>query len=118
MRIQLLPLSALVLTLACGLPLAIDCQQAVKPALPPATKAEHTAAPAIPAEALPQPTEFEKLQLENIQLKFSILTGQQQQLQTQYSSLIQKIVSEHPGTTWDAQQNRLIPAPKAAAEKK
>jgi hypothetical protein len=59
--------------------------------------------------AILEPTELEKTQLENIQLKFSILHQQQIELQSQYSSLIQKIVSEHPGYFWDPATSSLKP---------
>ena len=89
----------------------------VKPALvtptpaPPDVK-QPTAADVKPTP-LPTLTEVESLKLENLQMKFTLLSQQQQQLQQTYTSLIQTILAEHPGYTWDAANSRLMPIPKS-----
>lgn len=63
-------------------------------------------------------TEVQKLKLENIQLKFSVIQSQQQQLQTEYQALVQQLLAEHPGYRWDAQTQSLVAVPTPAAGKK
>jgi hypothetical protein len=76
-------------------------------------------APAAPVyEALPQPTEVQRLKLENLQLKASLLAQQQQALQQEYSALVQAIIAEHPGYIWNPQTASLQPAPKPAPQPK
>lgn len=61
----------------------------------------------------------EALEIENLQLKFSVLSNQQQQLRAQqidlsnqYAALVQTIEAGHPGFKLDPQTAKLIPAPK------
>lgn len=62
-----------------------------------------------PASGAPEPTENEKLRLENLQLKFSALQAQQMDLQNQYVALIRQIEAEHPGFTFNLQTGKLTP---------
>lgn len=66
--------------------------------------------------AMPQPTELERTQLENIQLRMMLLGDEersipqrQQQLQEQYGALVQQIQREHPGFVWNPQTSALVP---------
>jgi hypothetical protein len=68
-------------------------------------------------EALPQPTEVQRLKLENLQLKATLLS-QQQALQQEYGALVQAIIAEHPGYIWNPQTASLQPAPKPAPQPK
>lgn len=79
-------------------------------------------APAKPAAAAaaPEPTELQKTQIENIQLKMALLAEEERgipqrrnDLIQQYSQVIQKIIAEHPGYTWDPNRSALVPLPKA-----
>jgi len=99
------------LILATALTLPAFAQTKPAPAKP--------AAPAPQLASVPQAqiTEFEKLKLENIQLKFSLLQVQQKQLQAEYQSTIQAIVAEHPGYQWDPQTSALVATPKATPSK-
>jgi hypothetical protein len=86
-----------------------------------------------PAEALPQPTETELLKIENLQLKATVLAQalqsideqlkrlpserdatrkQQDQILQDYTALIKKIESEHPGFHWEPVKRTLIAIPK------
>jgi hypothetical protein len=80
-----------------------------------------------PVQPGPPPTphlsEVEKLKIENLQLKFTQLTQQMQQAQTeqqklgqQYQALLADIEKEHPGFTV-GQSGDLIPKPAPAAPK-
>jgi hypothetical protein len=69
-------------------------------------------------EALPQPTEVQRLKLENLQLKATLLSQQQQALQQEYGALIQTIIAEHPGYIWNPQTAALQPAPKPVPQPK
>ena len=71
------------------------------------------AAKPAPTSSSPEPSELEKARLENLQLKFTLLDGQQRDLQSQYGALIQQIQAEHPGTYWDAKAGALKPIPAA-----
>jgi Skp family chaperone for outer membrane proteins len=80
--------------------------------------------PPVVSVQTPEPTEVEKLKLENIQLKFSLLQTEQQRLQTEqqklqsdYQATIQAITSEHPGYQWDAKTSSLIAVTKATPSK-
>ena len=88
--------------------------------------------PAPPAKPAPQlavvpalqPTDVEKLTLENIQLKFSLLQTQlaqlqteQKKLQTEYQTTVAAIVAEHPGYQWDDKTAGLVAVPKATPSK-
>lgn len=94
-----------------------------KPAL--AQQATQAKPPAPPAAApLPQATELEKTQLENVQLRMMLLEDEErslpqrkEQLQMQYGALIQQIQREHPGFIWNPQTASLVPAPKPEAKK-
>ncbi len=96
-----------------------------KPALAQATEAKPPAPPAPPAAApLPQATDLEKAQLENVQLRMMLLEDEErslpqrkQQLQMQYGALIQQIQNEHPGFIWNPQTASLVSAPKPEAKK-
>ena len=70
----------------------------------------------VKATPLPTLTENESLKLENLQMKFALLNQQQKELGQTYTSLIQSIIAEHPGYTWDAANSRLIPAPTPDAK--
>ena len=81
-------------------------------------------APPVVSVQTPEPTEVEKLKLENIQLKFTLLQTQlqalqteQQKLQGEYQAAVQAITSEHPGYQWDAKTSSLVTAPKATPSK-
>ena len=87
--------------------------------------------PHVPTKAVPPPpaaaaapTELEKTQLENIQLRMMLLQDEEnslpqrkQQLQVQYGALIQQIQAEHPGFVWNPQTGGLVPAPKPEVKK-
>ena len=76
-------------------------------------------APAAPVyEAWPQPTEVQRLKLENLQLRATLLSQQQQALQQEYGALVQQIIAEHPGYIWNPQTAALQLAPKPAAQPK
>ena len=84
--------------------------QSPKPAVKQPTASDVKATP------LPTLTENESLKLENLQMKFALLNQQQKELGQTYTSLIQSIIAEHPGYTWDAANSRLIPAPTPDAK--
>lgn len=67
-------------------------------------------AKAAPTVAL---TEVEQLKLENLTLKASLLSQQQQQLQQQYGALVAEIQKAHPGYVLSP-AGTLVPAPKPA----
>ena len=98
--------------------------QSPKPAVKPAVTVQTPAMPAVKqptvsdvkATPLPTLTENESLKLENLQMKFALLNQQQKELGQTYTSLIQSIIAEHPGYTWDAANSRLIPAPTPDAK--
>jgi hypothetical protein len=79
------------------------------------------AAPPAVAAATPEPTELEKAQIENIQLRMQLLQEEERSLPQrrndliqQYSQIIQRIIAEHPGYTWDSNRGALVPVPKPA----
>lgn len=68
-----------------------------------------------------QPTEVEKLKqqvkdltLQNEYAQIQTLTLQMQQLNLNYSQLVQKMQAENPGMVWNPQAMRLVPQPKPA----
>lgn len=86
-------------------------------------------------EAMPQPTELQLLKIENIELKLTILSQtiqsidemtrklpsereatkkEQDALSAEYSALIRKIESEHPGFRWDPAHRTLAAIPTPA----
>ena len=76
-----------------------------------------------PPAAGPQLTEVEKLKLENVQLKFTQLSQQMQEIQktqmdlrNQYQSLVADIEKEHPGFTVGG-NGELVAKPKPAEPK-
>ena len=89
------------------------------PATTPAPKPSAPAAepptplrPVAPApQALPEPTHEQALEIENLQLKAALLDQQKKGLEAQYNALIQQIVAEHPGYTWDPIHSQLRPLP-------
>lgn len=81
-------------------------------------------APQLAVAPAPAPTDVEKLTLENIQLKFSLLQTQLKALQTEqgnlqkeYQSTVLAIVAEHPGYQWDDKTSGLVAVPKATPSK-
>lgn len=95
--------------LTAGMFLAVTlviAQDAPKPAPePPAAKSE----PALPPTALPSPDQAFQL---------GRLSAKMEELQSQYSGLVQTIVREHPGYMWDPSHNVLVLQPRPAAPKK
>jgi hypothetical protein len=89
-----------------------------KQAVPDLVPSPPTVAGAPVREALPQPTEVQRLKLENLQLKATLLSQQQQALQQEYGALVQAIIAEHPGYIWNPQTASLQPAPKPAPQPK
>lgn len=83
----------------------------------PATQT--TAPDAKPKAAAPAaPTELERSQLENIQLRLALLEDEEQSLPTRrtdlvnhYGAIVRQIEAEHPGYAWNPQANALVPAP-------
>lgn len=103
----------LALTVLLVLSLPMLAQQAPRPVQLPTSAQPKTAEAPKPAPVL---TLLEKVKLENLQLKFYLLQQQQTDLQNQYQALVQGIVAEHPGFTWNPQTSSLQPIP--APEKK
>lgn len=103
------------LSVAAGTLLA----QAAHPSALPAPGAQSTpahAAPPVPAPP-PQLTETEQLKLENLQLRATVLKQQQDDVQNQFTALVNAINAEHPG--WVLQPGgqfaRIPEPPKPAA---
>ena len=117
LMITVLALMALAMTTAA---------QTVKPAYPaPAI----TPVPAHPAPAYPAPaitpvpaqpalgqdlSELERTKIENLQLKYTLLKAQEQELQNQYNALVMGIEKEHPGYVWNPTTGALMKKPAAA----
>lgn len=104
----------------CAPALALPPVHAALPQ-PPTQKAAAPAGTVKPA--LPEPTQLERVQLENIQLRMMLLQDEErslpqrrQDLQQQYGDLVRKIESEHPGYVWNPQTASLVKAPKPKAK--
>ena len=128
LMITVLALMALAMTTAA---------QTVKPAYPapaitpvPAHPAPAYPAPAItPVPAHPAPaitpvpaqpalgqdlSELERTKIENLQLKYTLLKAQEQELQNQYNALVMGIEKEHPEYVWNPTTGALMKKPAAA----
>jgi hypothetical protein len=105
MKRRILPLSSLfLLALAVGAAFAQSAPAPAKPAAPPASQSAQQPAP-------PQITEVQRLTLENLQLKASLLQQQQQALQTQFGDLLRAINAAHPGWLFNPNTAQFQPAP-------
>ena len=85
---------------------------------PPKPEPAKPAAKPEPQAPPPTMTHEESLELENLQLKFSIAQTQQQSLQSQYQAFVQGLNAEHPGFSFNVQTGQFIAVPKSPAEKK
>jgi TolA-binding protein len=65
-----------------------------------------------PTVASPMLTEVEQLKMENINLRFTALQNQIQQVQQQAQQLIVSIETAHPGYSLNFQTGQLTPKPK------
>lgn len=106
----------LALALSSCLP-ALTQQPTPKTSSKPSPVAQESAATPSPkpTPSSPQaatPTELQKVKLENLQLKASLLQQQQMQLAAEYNALVQQIVAEHPGYIWNPQTANLMKAPE------
>lgn len=105
----------LILLMTC---LAFAQHPPAKPA-PPPPAADKSAAPA--KDAPPTLTEIESLQLENLQLKATLLqqrfneTPDMQQLQHQFVALIAGLNAEHPGWVFNQQTRAFVKQPAKPA---
>ena len=112
LMITVLALMALAMTTAA---------QTVKPAYPAPAITQGPAHPApaitpVPAQpALGQDlSELERTKIENLQLKYTLLKAQEQELQNQYNALVMGIEKEHPGYVWNPTTGALMKKPAAA----
>lgn len=101
--------SALRSTVLFALFLAVGAVFAQKAATPPPPT------PAAAAAAAPQLTDVQRLTLENLQLKATLLQQQQRELQQQFTSLLQGIQQTHPGWVFNPNTQQFTPAPKPAS---
>ena len=56
-------------------------------------------------------SELERTKIENLQLKYTLLKAQEQELQNQYNALVMGIEKEHPGYVWNPTTNALMKKP-------
>lgn len=69
--------------------------------------------PSAAQAAPPQLTETQRLQVENLQLKNTLLQRQMAEIQAEFSALVEAIDKEHPGWLYNPQAGQFVPKPKA-----
>ena len=101
LMITVLALMALAMTTAAQTPVTAQHAPAITP---------------VPAQpALGQDlSELERTKIENLQLKYTLLKAQEQELQNQYNALVMGIEKEHPGYVWNPTTGALMKKPAAA----
>jgi hypothetical protein len=85
-------------------------------AQPPAPAVPPVVAPNAPP--VPELSHEDSLELENLQLKASLLQQQQTQLQNQYQVLVKGLNAKHPGFTFNVQTGKFMPLPSPETPKK
>lgn len=109
MKIRVLPLTFAALIIAMGASLAFPQTPANQ------QSGAQAQSPVRPGPA-PTLTEVERLKIENLTLKAQALEQQLQQLNQQYGALVSQFNAEHPGYSFNAQNNSFTALPPAPAK--